>query len=188
MTLRPALALATLLTIGGCADALGPSYYLLEAPGAAAPAATAGPVLGLREIALPLYARRPQMAVREVTGEVQLSDNHRWAEEPPRAATRLLARLLSNRTGRAIAIEPWSIDIDPKTLVQVEADYLIGSLAGEIRFSGQVRIIDRSGQRVVRIEPFEITAPVGETHANLAAAHGVAVAALADHIAELLGL
>lgn len=170
--------------LAACAATQEPASYLLEAAPRAQPAGPLdGPALGLREVELPLYARRPQMATIGPGGEVSSSDLHRWAEEPPRAASRLIARALSASLARPVVVEPWPPGVAPAALVDVDVDYLIGALGGELRLGGQYRLtgVDGSGGAA---RPFDMREPVaGETYGALAAAHGRALDALADLVA-----
>ena len=142
-------ALVLGLVLSACAAEKEPAYYLLAARADAgsetAPQSTARGVIGLRELAMPLYVRRTQIASVGPDGAVSLSDDHRWAEETPRSASRVVARALSALTGRPVVIEPWPIGVEPDYRVDIEVDYFAGSLGGELRFEGQYRIVPSSG-------------------------------------------
>lgn len=183
---RPLAALASLLWLAACTEAAGPSFYLLESPARPAPTAVAeaGPVVGLREVALPLYARRPQIPVLEANGSVAVSDANRWAEEPARAVSRLIAGVVAAEIGRPVLVEPWPPEIAPEQRVDVEIDYLIGALGGELRLEGQLRTLATGRPESAVTRPFAITEPVsGTTYGDLVAAHGRALAALGRTIA-----
>ena len=147
--LRPGRALILGLALSGCAAEQEPAYYLLAAradSGATtAPQSTASGVIGLRELAMPLYVRRTQIASVGPDGAVSLSDDHRWAEETPRSASRVVARSLSALTGRPVVIEPWPVGVDPAYRVDIEVDYFAGRLGGELRLEGQYRIVRADG-------------------------------------------
>lgn len=174
------------LILAGCAAAPEPRQYLLEAPAVTAPAAanTAAISLGLREIALPLYARRQQIAAFDAAGTVMASDDHRWAEEPAPAATRLLARTITDQTGGQVFVEPWGQSAAPDLVAAVEVDRFIGTLGGEVVLIGQLEVSTARGTARPQTFPFNITAPVGsEEWPALTAAYGAAVADLGRFIA-----
>ncbi|WP_157982079.1 membrane integrity-associated transporter subunit PqiC [Oceanicella sp. SM1341] len=188
--LRRLLLPAALLALAGCAEATGPSYYLLEP---AQPETstreqdTDGPLIGLREVGLPLYARRPQIAVLQPDGTMIASDLNRWASDPARGATVLLSRQLSNRLGQPVVTEPWPLGTRPERLVQVEVDYFAGSLGGTLRLSGQTRVSAYGRGDDTRSRGFDITVPVAdESYAALARAHGEALSRLAGQIAAMM--
>lgn len=187
--MRPSIILASLVLAlaAGCAPSPGPAFYLLE-PAARPTGVVSGPVVGLREIALPLYARRAQIAVLGPGGEITLSDDHRWAEEPPRAASRQIARDLSARLNRPVVVEPWPEGAAPETRVDVEVDVFVGALGGEVRLAGQYRLVDPARPEAAALHWFELSEPVADdTFGALVAAHRRALSALAATIAADLG-
>lgn len=182
-------ALAFAATLAACAPPVEQRQHLLEAPAAAAsPAGAALPAVGLRELALPLYARRPQMATLGADGAISSSDDHRWAEDTPRAATRLVARWLQARGGGEVYIEPWPQGFAPALIVNVEVDKMIGALGGTVDLTGEIIVARRTARDRPASVPFTISvAAEGEDHGALARAYGAALAMLADRIAEAAG-
>ncbi|MBY8974775.1 membrane integrity-associated transporter subunit PqiC [Rhodobacteraceae bacterium NNCM2] len=179
---------ALCLGLAACSQAIGPSFYLLDS--APLPAAetrpSSGPVIGMREISLPLYARRPQIALLGPGGVVTLSDNHRWAEEMPRAASRIVARKLTADLGQPVVVEPWPTGVAPDYRLEVEVDYFIGSPGGELRLDGQYRSAAVNAPAKAVTRPFEIRVPVAggaeDEYTALVAAHAEALNQLADLI------
>ncbi len=177
------------LVLAGCAASPEPRQYLLEAPAtAAAPPPAAEPLsLGLREIALPLYARRQQIAAFDTTGTVMASDEHRWAEEPAPAATRLLARTIADQTGGQVFVEPWSRSAAPERIAAVEVDRFIGTLGGDVVLIGQLSLTETGSTARPTSYPFRITTPVaGDDWPMLTAAYGAAIASLGRFIADTI--
>ena len=173
-------------SVTACAAPGAPKQYLLTAPEAAS-GAVALPTIGLREIALPLYARRPQIAAQEAGGAVSASDDHRWADDPPRAATRLIARCLTAIGGGAVFQEPWPQSAAPGVIVAVEVDRFIGALGGDVVLEGVLIATDPTGKQRPATRPFLIEAPAtGDDHGALAAAYGAALATLAEELAAFL--
>lgn len=182
------LAIAAILAalVAACAAPGAPKQYLLTAP-VGASGAFSLPAIGLREIALPLYARRPQIASQDAEGALSASDDHRWADDPPRAATRLIARRLTAIGGGAVFQEPWPLSASPDTIVAIEVDRFIGALGGDVVLEGVVLVTDAAGRRRPATRPFRIETPTnGEDHAALADAYGAALASLAEELAAFL--
>lgn len=189
MRLRPIFA--ALFVLAACSAAPEQRQYLLEAPANAAAAPLTPPAgmtaLGLREIAFPLYARRAQIASRGPDGAITATDDFRWAEEPSRAATRLVARILADRLSAPTFVEPWPQGAAPNIVATIEVDRFIGALDGEVVLEGQVTTAEagRGGER--RTTRFALTQPVtGPTHADLVRAYGAALARLTDVVGAAL--
>ena len=180
------LTILSAFVLAGCAAAPEPRQYLLEAPVMPAPVAAAptAPTIGLREIALPLYARRQQIAAFDLNGNVTASDEHRWAEEPAPAATRLLARTITDQSGAQVFVEPWERSAAPDIVASVEVDRFIGTLGGEVVLLGQLALAPTKSTARPQTFPFDISAPVGgEDWLNLTAAYGAAITELGQFIA-----
>ena len=187
MTIRPLLAL--LLLVAACAAAPQQRQYLLEAPAPAATAAAPAGVnaVGVREIAFPLYARRQQIPSQDPDGAIVASDTFRWAEEPPRAATRLLARNLAVALNAPTYVEPWPQGTAPKAIIAIEVDRFIGALGGDVRLEGQIMISHPGAAGDRTTTRFAVTEPVGgDTHADLAGAYGRAIARLSTVVGDTL--
>jgi hypothetical protein len=186
MTLARSLAAALALALAACAAPVEPTYYLLDPSLPPVPRADEdADALGLREIQLPLYARRTSVAALGPDGAVVLDDDRRWAEEPPRAMSRVLARALSAETDRPVLNEPWPASASPTVLISVEVDRFIGRPSGTLGLSGQYRIDPRGlgGRREATVDSFAIEEEVGEGYAALVEAHGRALVTLAGRIA-----
>ncbi|WP_340107167.1 membrane integrity-associated transporter subunit PqiC [Pikeienuella sp. HZG-20] len=184
--MRRIFTLLAPLAVAACMAAPAPSLYLLEAPkGAAAPPAESGGAsIGLREIALPLYARRLQIAAQDESGAITAADERRWAEEPPRAATRLLARRLAAIRGAPAYADPWPQGAAPDLIATVDVDRFLGGLGGDVDLVGQLTISRADRRGGAATTPFAITAPVeGDDYAALTAAYAAALAELAQLIA-----
>lgn len=183
--------LANLLTafamagaLAGCAAETEPTLYLLDLAEAPASGTVTGPPIGLREVELPQYARRPQIALLSPDGSLQLSDLNRWAEEPNRAISRLISRLVSAETGRVVLVEPWPPETAPDTRVEVSFDLLVGGLGGTVRAEGQYRVIPLDRSRAPVLHPFALSEPVsGPEVQDLVSAHRRVVERLASEIA-----
>lgn len=189
MRLRP-IFVAVAMLVAACAAPPEQRQYLLDAPTAATAPITAPDgmtALGLREIALPLYARRAQIAARGADGAITATDDFRWAEEPARAATRLVARILAERLSKPTYVEPWPQGARPDVIATIEVDRFIGSLGGDVVLQGQATISGTRQGVERRTTRFSLTEPVtGPTHADLARAYGAALARLPDVVGGAL--
>ena len=184
MPIRLIFAILTATLVAACAPAPGPVSYLLDAE-ARPTGAISGAPIGLREIKLPLYARRAQIAVLGEGGEVTLNEDHRWAEEPPRASSRQVARIIAAQLSRPVVVEPWPPGVSPKVRVDIDVDYLIGSLGGEVRLGGQYRLVRTAAPSDAQIRTFEYVEPLGaEGFAELVKGHSRALTRLAEEIAR----
>lgn len=75
--------------------------------------------LGISPVELPGYASNPQIAGLAADGTVYQEDQHRWAEEPEAAISRVLAERLKAHTGATVLIEPWPRDFLPLSLIHI---------------------------------------------------------------------
>ncbi len=178
-----------LLLLAACAAAPpAPRLYLLEAPQSASTAQGSGAeAVGVREISLPLYARRLQIAAEDGAGAVSASEDHLWAEEPARAATRLVARRLAMLRGGPVYADPWPQGAAPAIILSLEADRLLGSFGGEARLEGQMSLSCAAARDRIETRPFAVRAgAAGADHAALVNAYGAALAALAGDAAAAL--
>ena len=116
-----------------------------------------------------------------------LSDDHRWAEEPPRGASRVVARALTALTGRTVVIEPWSPGVTPTVRVDIEVDYFAGALGGDLRLEGQYRIVPPGGGPVTAKSFTLVETAAGEGYGALVDSHKRALEALGRLVAEDLG-
>ena len=183
MAHRLIFAFLTAILMAACAPAPGPVSYLLDAE-ARPTGALSGAPIGLREIELPLYARRAQIAVLGAGGEITLNEDNRWAEEPPRAASRQVARILAARLNRPVVVEPWPQGVSPKVWVDIDIDYFIGALGGEVRLGGQYRLVRAASPSDAQITTFDFNEPLAaEGFAELVKGHSRALTRLADEIA-----
>jgi uncharacterized lipoprotein YmbA len=187
--LRRAATVAVCIVMTACASEPEPVYYLLDQQSAqgstSAPSVSGGPLIGLREIGLPLYARRTQIAAIGPDGAVSLSELNRWAEDLPRASSRVVARTLSEMTGRESVIEPWGPDLKIGHRVDIEVDYFVGALGGVLRLEGQYRVIPASGASTAGTFAIEETS-TGPGYDALVQSHTRALGKLAREIVETL--
>ncbi len=186
--MRHLILILTLLT-ASCADPVPVRLYLL--PPAPERGADGGgferSVIGLSTLELPLYAEDARMTVLGPGLVALQKDDDRWAVELPEAATSVLAVALARRTGATVLAEPWPVEARADMRIDVLADRFIGRDDGTVEFAGEFRIAHaRFGDRVIS-RRFSITAPPsGEGLEGIATSHALALAGLADQIAETM--
>lgn len=181
---RPAVAVV-LVTVASCSAVEEPAFYLLESPGAAPAASLSEPVIGLREVELPLYVRRPQIATIDADGAVTVSDLHRWADDPPRAITRTIAGALADASGTIVVVEPWSSNDRPSVTIDVTFDLLIGALGGTVRAEGLYSVGELGQRTSPTIRRFALTETAPDaSYRALVAAHRDLLVRLGAQIAE----
>ncbi|MGQ7847944.1 PqiC family protein [Granulosicoccus sp. 3-233] len=160
--LSPSLAclLAGCWLLSACGGGPPPRLYLLEPlqgeesleEGSGGPSLEA---LGMITVSLPGYASTSQISSINADGTVSQDSNHRWAEEPASAISRLLADRLRERADATVLIEPWPRDYRPKARVEVEFDRLLREPRGGADMAGQILLLSGDGRTVLRSVPFE---------------------------------
>lgn len=186
--MRNFIALTLAFALTACATATPETnYYLLPPSKASERVLLTDDTVAIRELDLPLYARAAQVAHIGAGGAVTLSDDHRWADNPPRAATRTLGAALREALGTPVVVEPWSRSVTPSLRIDVSVDRFIGSLGGTLDFSGDFQIIALDTSKVVTAQGFSFSVPTGGEGFNaLTNAHAAALAQLADEIVRAI--
>ena len=178
MTMKKLLPLA--LILAGCgAD---PVLYPV-------PPAPSGDRIGVSvrsvevlDVSLPLYAEAEEIAFEQPDGAILASDEVNWADDPQRAVTIELARVLGEATRATVAPEPWPFESFPEARVDVRIEEFVAGVDGRFRiagiwYAGSERR-DRSG-RFALAAPYD---PEGGVRA-IAVARGQVVRDLARLIA-----
>lgn len=183
---RTALTVLLSLGLAGCAGTADPTYYLFPVPAVEQSIPYEGGTIAVREISLPLYARQAQFASLSEDGSVIQPDEHRWADEPPRAATGALVATLKQALNASIVAEPWPSTVSPVYRIDVTVDRFIGDTrGGELEFTGQYRIFGASGAGTDLQDSFAYRIPIGEAgYKALAQAHSDAIVKLGLEIAD----
>lgn len=156
-----AAALAALLT-GACKSGPAPRLYVLEpAATQAAPVTDTFDAIGTAIVTLPGYARDARIASRDAGIGVSLDDEHRWAEEPEEAITRVLLDSLRRHGGGSVLLEPFPRDFEPDARVEIDFDRLLRTAAGGAQASGRILLLSGDGRRLVDVLPFELERSAG---------------------------
>jgi len=152
------LFLGALFVLGGCGSGPPPKLYLLE-PVYDLALENEPPninAIGLAVVTLPGYATDPRIASRDAATRLTQDDNHRWAEAPEDAITRVLADRLRGATEANVLVEPWPRGFDPQARVEVVFDKLLRESTGGVEMAGQISVISGDGRRVLAVDTFQL--------------------------------
>ena len=179
------LATACSLVGGGGAKE---SFYVLSGPDTAPPASSAGgPVIYVGPVAVPESVDRAPMVLMNSANQVELTEEHRWAEPLKTAIARVVGehlmrllgttRVMSSRVGTGSDVD-YRIALD----VQRFDSSLAQGASVEVLWTitGKRANPPRSGRSSVR-EPATAATPEG-----VAAAHSKALARVASDIAAAM--
>lgn len=182
----PLLALiGSSLLLFACGSGPPPRLYLLEPlpPSEGDTTVEPGPrldTLGLMQVKVPGYAETAQIASILPDGTIEQSPDHRWAESPDAAITRLLADRLRLRSGATVLSEPWPRDYQAQARVEVVFDRLLREPRGGADMAGQILLLSGDGRTLLQSVPFEFVLYGRETSRRV---YFVAVAKALDDIA-----
>jgi uncharacterized lipoprotein YmbA len=156
--IKHCLLVTTILVLAGCSSGPPAKLYLLEplydlALEEEPPKVTA---IGLAVVTLPGYVKDTRIASRDAKALLTLDDNHRWAESPDDAITRVLADRLRSTTEATVLVEPWPRGFDPQARVEVAFDKLLRDPTGGAEMAGQISVISGDGRRVLAVESFQL--------------------------------
>ena len=158
---RSLQGLAALLLLSACGSGPPAKLYLLE-PIVSLESQTDERLtdnsinkLGISVVALPGYAGDERIASLKEDGSVAQDDDHRWADSPDDAITRVLADRLRARANATVLIEPWPRDFNPDARVEVVFDRLLREPLGGSDMAGQILLLSGDGRKVLRALPFQ---------------------------------
>lgn len=136
----------------------------------------------VRDVSLPLYAEAEEIAFEQPDGGLLASDEVIWADDPQRAVTLELSRVLDDVTRATVAPEPWPFESFPEATVDVRIEEFVAGVDGRFRMAGiwyaGTERRERSG-RFALAAPYD---PEGGVRA-IAVARGLVVRDLARLIA-----
>jgi len=160
-TYRLSLLLLVVLWLSGCGSGPPPKLYLLEPIVALESEYDTASVskkintLGISVVALPGYASDARIAGLRSDGSVYQDDDHRWADSPDDAITRVLADRLRAQANATVLIEPWPRDYKPDARVEVVFDRLLREPLGGVDMAGQILLLSGDGRNLLRALPFQ---------------------------------
>jgi len=172
-----------------CFSGPPPKLYLLE-PLIEDPLEAVPPnltALGLAVVTLPGYVKDERVASRSQSGIVSLSGNHRWAESPDEAITRVLADRLRFHVGSTVLTEPWPRGYSPMARVEVIFDRLLREPLGGVDMAGHIQLISGDGRELLDVLPFQfVYYGRGSEYAQYFAATSLAINDIARMVADAL--
>jgi uncharacterized lipoprotein YmbA len=93
---------ALVLLAAGCATSAPERFYTLESIGPASPAVKSVSRVTLARVTVPVLVDRPEMVFQGDAGQVEISEQNRWAEPLRDGVGRVLAEDLTTRLGGAL--------------------------------------------------------------------------------------
>ncbi|PTW51432.1 PqiC family protein [Rhodovulum kholense] len=186
--MKPHLLLAALvpsaLALAACSGS--PDRYTVPDTAVAGPhLPVAWRSVAIREVSLPTYAASEEIYSRSASGALTSSSDVLWADDPTRAITQDLARLLAQMTGAQVAAEPWPFFDRAQATLEIRVADMLAEPDGTFRLTGQFFVAPDAGGRN-RAAPFAIAVPIAAPAgpAEIAAARGAALRELATQIAR----
>ncbi|MFQ6546862.1 membrane integrity-associated transporter subunit PqiC [Aestuariibius sp. 2305UL40-4] len=152
------VALLLTIALAGCAG--DPSLrFAVPQPAAGDPIRIAARTVEIREVTLPTYADSEEIFVESPGGFISSDPSLLWADQPSRAMTLSLSRLMGEITGARTAPEPWPFESIPDARIEVRVDEMVAGADGLFRFSGQYFIGSPTERVAERSGVFSLTAP-----------------------------
>ena len=170
----------------GCATPAAEHFYAVSTARPTAVAGTEPPRVALAAIAIPALIDRPQLVVRTSAHELQVLENHRWAEPLASDLTRTLVGELQRASPGVQVAEATAVQArtTPLLLEVTISELLVrpGQTA-----SMQASWVLRDRQRTcVRVGRFAVDIPTQDGYGAIPAAYADAMARLADPIARTI--
>ena len=188
MSLRLACSTLTMvvaLAVGGCLSVSPlPRSYLLSATAPASSAPRTSVAVGVGPVRIPAYLDRSSILVRTGEGEVELSDQHRWAEPLRDGISRTLAANLSAMIPTdAVAVFPWRTSWAADYRVAVDILRFDGTPGGSVVLDARWRLLDAAGKELLLRAAVLQESIADSTYAALVAAESRLLARLSRDIA-----
>jgi len=157
-TVRAFLMLLVISLLGACRSGPPPKLYILDTLPKYIEQRSASTIsaLGVNQVQLPGYVSDTRIASIKSNGTISLDKNHKWAEEPEEAITRLLIDRLRNHTGATVLPKPWPRESEPTVRVELVFDRLLRGPQGGAQMAGQILLISGNGRQLMRSIPFRI--------------------------------
>jgi len=111
--------------------------------------------VALSVVMVPAYASDQRLASRDEDYKIVYSSEHKWADSPDEAITRVLANRLRVFLEANVIVEPWPRGYEPQARIEVQLDKLIRESSGGAEMSGQIRIIAGDGKSMIGVRTFQ---------------------------------
>lgn len=155
------LVVVLTLLIASCGDP--PNQLLFQMPSSELKVRPSVRTVEVMQVSLPTYAEAQEISVEGESGTLQQVPEILWADEPARALTNSMVRLLSSISGAQVAAEPWPLAGLPEVEVTIRVEQLTVSNAAQLQLSGQYGLrYDQDGRRG-RLRLFDVTIPLVST-------------------------
>jgi len=190
---RPLLGIATSLIVAGllvgCGSSPEPRFYTLSAGGIPASdrseKALAEYTVAVGPVTLPEMVDRPQLVVRVGANQVELLDQHRWAEplksEIPRVVAENLAQLLS---ARQVVTYPHNASFTAEYRVFLDIQHFDSAPGQAVTIDTLWTVRSPSGGEPKTGRSVARESTNGDGYDAIVAAHGRALATVSREIAE----
>ncbi|MGB5985588.1 MAG: PqiC family protein [Desulfobacterales bacterium] len=170
-------------------------FYLLQvelpaSPGGQAAAEPAPPItLGVGQVGLPEYLKRPQVVTRDGTHRIALSLFDHWGEPLEAGIARVLTTLLARHQAlHRLAVQPPAFRGTLNYRLELDISRFDGDPAGELVLAGRWQVRGNVPPSSPVWREFVLRQPVaGDGIGGLVAAHSQALERLATDISEELG-
>lgn len=142
----------------------------------------------LKDVSLPEYVSGDEVAWQSADGAVRMSSRNLWADNPQRAFTLTLARVISDISGATVIAEPWPLAEPPRRRLEVRVEQALAQAGGTYRMTGRYFVADDRAGGANQARSFDISIPLAsEDPGAIARAQSLAIAQLARQIAVLGG-
>lgn len=183
-----ALALPMLVLLAACGDGTATERYLIDPPDAQRQATNRLGPTELRRVSLPAYASGEEVAFQTADGAVRSNTEVLWADQPERAVTLSLARLISDMSGATVIGEPWPLASAPRHRLDVRVEQALAGSDGIFRFTGRYFLSDEDLAGPNHARGFAFRVPVDpESPASIAQAWSSSITLLAEQISVIGG-
>lgn len=157
-----ALLVSTLLWLAGCSSTGAPvRYYLIDPVDSSALTQASGLSVEIRDLHVPQYLERFQIAMRAGSNQLAFSDNHQWAETLQKNLMRTTARNFAILLNTADIGTPLSRSANRADyIVEIYIDQFDQTAAGNVVFSGRFQILGEQPYTVIATESFSLSGDV----------------------------
>jgi len=187
---RFAIALVTMMLIGGCGGSKAANYYILHSienpgPEARESGREQEPAIGVGPVKIPDYLDRPQMATRSSNNSLQFAEFDRWAEPLEKNLTRVLADNLSVLVpSESVRVFPWAKAMPVQYQVTLEVMQLEKISDEKVILDARWNILGNNGEKLLVSRRSKLVLPVESAgFEGTASAESRAVEALGREIA-----
>lgn len=142
-----------------------------------------GPVIAIMPISIPSYLNRPQIVMREKGSRLQISDNHRWAENLDKAVSRVLASSLTDNLSsiNGVAV-PLKLGIHPDYTIQLDISRFEGNVNEYLELDA-FWTLQKNGKKILQAS-FYKKIEIGRGYSELVRAYGVLIYYLAESMIQ----